>query len=297
MRRRSSASATSARRRSRSVSAVAETIGTRSAERLLGPADGVVVQEGDDRLAERHALDREQAVPARVELVDDDVGVAVALECLVVVEALDDLEVGVEPLAGGDHVLGALAPPRRRRVDDHAAARGRDGGAGAIADEVDPGRDHLGLGHPADGVVGADDLRARPSSRRRARPASCRGCRSPGSGRPTSCGARAGSGTAATAARASGRSRSGRCRSAAAAGAARATASPGGAGSRRGGRATSRPRGGACSARRRRAARRRRGAERLHVRPRDARGVDGAVDDPQRAVGGARQASHSTWSK
>ena len=138
MRRRSARSATSARSRSRSVSAVAETIGTGSAERLLGPADGLVVQERDDRLAERHALDREQAVPAGIELVDDDVGVAVALERLLVVEALDDLEVGVEPLAGGDHVLGALA----RRDDGAWTISGRarsESGAGVIADRSIPG--------------------------------------------------------------------------------------------------------------------------------------------------------------
>ena len=67
------------------------------------------MEEGHDGLPQRHALDREEAVPAGVELVDDDVGLAVALECLVVVEALDEDEVGVEPLACRDDVLGALA--------------------------------------------------------------------------------------------------------------------------------------------------------------------------------------------
>ena len=78
-----------------------------------------VVEERDDRLAERHALDREEAVPAGVELVDDDVGVPEPLERLVVVEPFHDLEVGVEPFDGGDHVLGALAPARRGGVQDH----------------------------------------------------------------------------------------------------------------------------------------------------------------------------------
>jgi len=41
------------------------------AERLLGAAHGLLVQERDDRLAERHRFDREDAVPAGIELVDD----------------------------------------------------------------------------------------------------------------------------------------------------------------------------------------------------------------------------------
>ena len=64
---------------------------------------------------------------------------AVALERLVVVEALDELEVGVEPLDGGDHVLAALAPARRGRVDDQRAASRSLGGAGAIRARSTPG--------------------------------------------------------------------------------------------------------------------------------------------------------------
>ena len=67
------------------------------------------MEERDDRLAERHALDREEPVPAGMELVDDDVRVPVALERLGVVEALDDLEVDVEPGARLDHAGGSLA--------------------------------------------------------------------------------------------------------------------------------------------------------------------------------------------
>ena len=96
---------------------------------------------------------------------------SVALERLVVVEALDELEVGVEPLARGDDVL---ACPCGGATDGAWTISGRarsDGGAGWIAREVDAGRDHLGLGHPADRVVAADDLRVRPSSRS----ASCSG--------------------------------------------------------------------------------------------------------------------------
>ena len=128
-------------------------------ERLLRAPDGLLVEERDDRLAERHALDREQAVPARVELVDDDVGVPEALERLLVMEPLDDLEIGVEAFDRRDHVLGALASPRRGRVQDHgprAVGRRR----GGDPRDIDPGREHLRLGHPADRVVAADDLGA-----------------------------------------------------------------------------------------------------------------------------------------
>ena len=116
------------------------------------------MQEGDDRLPERHRLDREDAIPAGVQLVDHDVGRAVALERLVVVEALDELELGVEALARRDHVLGALPPARRRRVDDQRA-RAVGGRHGLDRADVDPRRDHLGLRHPADRVVAADHLR------------------------------------------------------------------------------------------------------------------------------------------
>ena len=123
----------------------------------LGPPHRLVVQEGHDRLAERHRLDREEPVPARVELVDDDVGGAVALEGLVVVEPLDQLEIRVERLDRGDHVLAALTAAGRGRVHDQRppALGGRcrlDPG------QVDPGRDHLRLGNPANRVVAADDL-------------------------------------------------------------------------------------------------------------------------------------------
>ncbi len=54
-------------------------------------------------------------------------------------------------------MLGALPPPVRGGVDDErAGAVGR--WDGRVGGEVDPRRDHLGLGHPADRVVGADDL-------------------------------------------------------------------------------------------------------------------------------------------
>src|SRR6188472_1302216 len=92
--------------------------GNARVELPLRTRDGLVVQERHDRLAERHALDREQPVPARVQLVDDDVGLAVALERLVVVESLDEEEVCVEARTRLDHVLRSLATARGGRVQD-----------------------------------------------------------------------------------------------------------------------------------------------------------------------------------
>ena len=83
-RRRSPASATSGRSRSRSVSFVADTIGTSTPNASSARRTRLVVEERDDRLAERHRLDREDPVPAGVQLVDDDVSAAVALARLVV---------------------------------------------------------------------------------------------------------------------------------------------------------------------------------------------------------------------
>ncbi len=132
----------------------------RQPERVLGPARRLVVQERDDRLAERHALDREQPVPTGVQLVDDDVGVAIARERLVVVKALDDPELDVEALARAEHVVGSLAAARGRCVDDHGAPAA-GGGRRRHRGQVDPRRDHGRLRHPADRVVAADDLGAR----------------------------------------------------------------------------------------------------------------------------------------
>src|SRR5581483_1005707 len=87
-------------------------------ERLPRALDRLVVEERDDGLAERHRLDGEEPVPAGVQLVDDDVRALVALASLVVMEALDDLELDRELLAGGDHVLGPLALAVGRRVED-----------------------------------------------------------------------------------------------------------------------------------------------------------------------------------
>ena len=96
------------------------------------------MQERDDGLAERHALDREEAVPAGIQLVDDDVGVAVALERLVVVEPSTISQLGVEALARADR----RSVPFRRRDEGAWTITGRarpDGGTGVIAREVDPG--------------------------------------------------------------------------------------------------------------------------------------------------------------
>ena len=138
MRLRSEADATSGSSRARRFSFVALTIGTRVSELALGARDRFVVEERHDRLAERHALDREEPVPAGVQLVDDDVGLAVALECLVVVEPLDEDEVGVETLARRDDLLRSLASARRRRVEDDRACA-VVGGDGSIALTSIPG--------------------------------------------------------------------------------------------------------------------------------------------------------------
>ena len=133
----------------------------RDAVRVLRAADGLVVQEGHDRLAERHALDREQAVPAGVQLVDDDVGVAV--------------QARAPPRDGGPRRCGARRRgPRTRAARGRCpsvvartargrrrAAGGRTAATGVDRGEVDARGDHGRLGHPADRVVAADDLGAR----------------------------------------------------------------------------------------------------------------------------------------
>ena len=108
------------------------------AVRLLGAPDGLVVQERDDGLPERHALDREEAVPARVELVDDDVRVAVVLERLVVAEPSMMRRSTSSPA----HAARTWSVPFRRRDDGACTTTGRrrpDGGAGAIARRSTPG--------------------------------------------------------------------------------------------------------------------------------------------------------------
>ena len=258
------------------------------AEGLLGAAHGLVVQERDDRLAERHRLDREDPVPAGVQLVDDDVGRAVALERLVVMEALDELEVGVEPLARGDHVLGALAP---------AAARARARSAGARGRTAAPARSARGRSRAGSPPPPA------PSGSRRSEPtiwASARFAEGELLGRLAAdvraevvedgllAAAPSGSGTGATAGRASARSRSGRRRCAAAAAASARHCAPAARTSGSRALAVERPvRLGVelvaveDDELRVDAAR----AQRLDVRPRHARRVDRAVDDAERAVG------------
>ena len=125
--------------------------------RLLGAPDGLVVEERDHGLAQGHALDREEPVPPGVQLIDDDVGVAVVLERLPVVQALDDPELDVELRAGGEHVVGALPTPRGRGVDDDGSL---PAGRGDRRDrvQIDAGWDHRRIGHPADRVVAPHDL-------------------------------------------------------------------------------------------------------------------------------------------
>jgi hypothetical protein len=83
-------------------------------------------------------------VPVAQHLVDDDVRLLVALERLLVPDAVDDVEVDRELLAGFDHVLGALLLLVRRRVDD-SDALALDRRDEVVRGEVDPGREHLGV--------------------------------------------------------------------------------------------------------------------------------------------------------
>ncbi len=109
------------------------------AERLLGLPHRLVVQERDDRLAERHRLDREDAVPAGVQLVDDHVGAAGSARTLRDGRALRRSRARRR----------APRRPRRRAPCPCArattaraarrAARDRDGGAGSIARTSIPG--------------------------------------------------------------------------------------------------------------------------------------------------------------
>src|ERR687888_470095 len=115
----------------RSTSWTRSTYARPSAPRRRRSADCLVVEEREDGLPERHRLDREEAVPAGVQLVDDDVRALVAAAGLVVGQALDDVEVEAELAAGGDDVLRPLTRAARGRVDD-ARARGVRGRRGSV---------------------------------------------------------------------------------------------------------------------------------------------------------------------
>ena len=123
------------------------------------------------------------AVPAGVELVDDDVGSRVP-RCA--------------PRRGGGPRRSRGRPELARRPrsrarcpcgarldgacdDERALAVG--GGARLDRERSMPGGTTSASGHPADRVVGADDLRVGAPRRRRARRAACRGCPSRGNGR------------------------------------------------------------------------------------------------------------------
>src|SRR5918995_5197932 len=88
------------------------------AECALGLLDGLGPEVAQDGLAERHRLQREDPVPAGIELVDHDVGAPEPAPRLVMAQPFDDVELDVEAFAGGDDVLGALAAPARRSMED-----------------------------------------------------------------------------------------------------------------------------------------------------------------------------------
>ena len=170
-----------------SVSFVAGTSGTSTPKRRLRCSHDLRLEEADDRLAERHRLEREDAVPAGVELVDDDVGARVALARLVVRERLRRCRgrpaAARRPRSRAPSPCGGGSTARARR----AAARGRDGGTGvnALVGRWPAGPPSRRA--PSESRRTSRRSARRRACRRRARPASCRGCRSRGSGRPTSC--------------------------------------------------------------------------------------------------------------
>src|SRR5829696_5727143 len=126
------------------------------AECALGLLDGLGPEVAQNRLAESHRLDREDPVPAGIELVDDEVGAPVPAACLVVAQPFDDVELDVEALARFYQVLGALPTPAGRGVqDDRARALLRV--RRVVLAQVQPGRDYLGVRDPAERVVRADD--------------------------------------------------------------------------------------------------------------------------------------------
>ena len=179
------------------------------AERALGLLDRLGPQVAQDRLAERHRLEREDPVPAGVQLVDHDVGALVPAARLVVAQALDDVELDVQALARLDDVLGALASAAGRRMQDDRAARAPR----AAARRTGAGRAPAGSPRrpaPSEGRRTSRRSAHPRHGRTGARPVSSRGCPSRGSGAPTSCGSPSGSARSPSAARASSRSRSGR---------------------------------------------------------------------------------------
>ena len=212
--RRSAGCSTSGRSASTSVSGGRGHDRDADAEALGAALDDVGLQVRDDGLAERHRLEREHAVPAGVQLVDDDVGAGVALARLLVRDALDDVELD----GSCAHASITCCVPFFSRFDGACTTSGRalsDGGTGVNSRRSSP------VGRRAPRAPSGSRRRSRRSRRRRA-------CRSASSlGRLAAdvgaevvedallAAARAAAGTGSTSARASGRSRSGRRRSAA----------------------------------------------------------------------------------
>ncbi len=116
---------------------------------------------GHDGLAVRHALDREDAVPEVVHLIDHDVRAPEPLDRLVVGDAVHDVEVDRQRLARGDDVARPLLLEVGGGVDDERPLPLHRGHRPVLA-QVEAGRDDLRVGDPAGGRIRADEAAVEP---------------------------------------------------------------------------------------------------------------------------------------
>ena len=138
------------------------------AERLLGARDRLVVEEGDDGLAERHRTRSRTGRTSR-----RSAGRRRCRRPRSSRRASSWCRPSTICRSTGSRSQAAItcSVPLRRRLEGAWTTTGRSrsvGGRGRVLAQVDPGRDDLGVGHPADRVVGADDPRAGAGAPRRA---------------------------------------------------------------------------------------------------------------------------------